>query len=58
MAVFCRPPSPHFYTYSKIGGFIITLFLHRFWGLFRIASVRLFERVPTIYVLSNTKKNI
>ena len=50
--------------YSKTGVFRgIHFFLifapkHRSWVLVRTASLRRFSRVPTIYVLSKSKKNI
>ena len=57
------PLKPHFYIVKLgfIGVYIIFLISaqqHRLWVLVRTASVRRFERVPTIYVLSRNMKNI
>ena len=44
--------------YREIHYFLIFAPKHRFWVLVRIASVRRFLRVPTIFVLSKNKKNV
>ena len=38
--------------------FLIFALKHRLWVLIRTASLRRFQRVPKIYVLSKNKKNI
>ena len=57
------PLKPHFYI-VKLGFtgvyiiFHISAQKHRLWVLFRTASARRLQRVPTIYVLSRNMKNI
>ena len=61
MSVTCIP---HLYSNSGVcGGRPIPIFLifaqkHRLWVLLRTASLRRFQCVPTIYILSKDKKNI
>ena len=57
------PFTPHFYI-VKLGFtgvyiiFLIFALKHRLWVLVGTASLRRFQRVPTINVLSKNKKNI
>ena len=57
------PLEPHFYI-VKLGFtgvyiiFLTSALKHRLWVLVRTASPRRFYRVPTIYILSRSKKNI
>ena len=57
------PLKPHFYV-VKLGFtgvyiiFLISAQKHRLWVLVRTASLRRFQRVPTIYILSRNMKNI
>ena len=62
MSVWWRLPyTPFLYkktgVYQGIHYFLIFALKHRLWVLVRTASARWFLRVPTIYVLSKTKKN-
>ena len=59
------PLKPHFYIHVvKLGFtgvciiFLISAQKHRLWVLVRTTSVRQFQHVPTIFVLSRNMKNI
>ena len=43
--------------YKGIHYFVLILTTHRMWILIRTASLMQFYQLPTIYVLSNNKKN-
>ena len=61
--LYTDPIKPHFYA-VKLGVTGYTLFFlfllkkHRLWVLVRTASAKRFERIPTIYVLNRSAKNL
>ena len=59
---FITPNTPLLYSkivvYRGIHNFLIFALKHRLWVLVRTASLRRFQRVPTIYVLSKNEKII